>query len=143
MKFAYIDKTEFEADVIADILGSEDITFKTYVNRKCIPLFLGIAQLELFDIKFNTDYQKYLFVDKLIQDKLNNYKKLEKCFNLPVYDKFEIVEPSTTLGQALKELEDAQKEFTLAFKKKYKPKETLLYKLIKWINNGIFKQKNI
>lgn len=143
MKFAYIDKTEFEADVIADILGSEDITFKTKVNYKHLPMFLGIAQLELFDINFNTDYQKYLFVDKLIQNKLKNYEKLEKCFNLPSYDKFKIVEPQEILGQKIKELENVQKEFALAFKKKYKPKETLLYKLIKWINNGIFKQKNI
>ena len=95
MKFAYINKTEFEADIITDILGSENINFKTKVNYKHLPVFF--AQLELFDIKFNTDYQKYLFVDKLIQDKLNNYKKLEKCFNLPDYDKFEIVEPQTSL----------------------------------------------
>ena len=90
MNFAYIDKTEFEADIITDILGSENINFKTKATYKHFPMFIGIAQLELFDIKFNTDYQKYLFVDKLIQEKLNNYKKLEKCFSLPAYKKDDI-----------------------------------------------------
>ena len=136
MKFAYIDKSEFEADIIADILGSENIHFKTIQDEKYFPLIMGVCCLKKYNIKFNTDYQKYLFVDKLIQDKLNNYKKLEKCFNLPAYDKFEIVEPQTTLGQALKELEDAQRELALVFKKEFRPRESLLYKIIKRIKSA-------
>ncbi len=129
MDFVYIDKNEFEADTIANILNSENINFKTKVRSNYIPLIMGILELKYFDIKFNTDYQKYLFVDKLIQDKLNNYKKLEKCFSLPDYQKDDI---KNILDKKVLEIFEAMVKEEIN-KKISKPKETLLLKLIKWL----------
>lgn len=128
MNFAYIDKNEFEADVITNILSSENIYFKTIANEKYLPMFMGVCCLKNYDIKFNTGLEKYLFIDKLVQEKLNKYQKLEKCFNLPCYDKYRIIEPKTSLQKNKEKLS----WYIKIIMEQEKP-TSLLYKLAKWV----------
>lgn len=88
MSFNFIDKTEIEADIIANVLQSENIMFKT--KRRYIhayydgdnddfelqnPIIIPIYTITAF-----TTIEHFEFVKKITEDRMQNIKRLNKCF---------------------------------------------------------------
>lgn len=78
MQPTFINKTSFETDVITKFLDEENISYTTKVVGK-----FGI--LDLYDISVYTDYEHYLFIKKLSDEKLEPYLKAMRSYILPCY----------------------------------------------------------
>ncbi len=82
MKFCLYPKTEFELDIMLDILSSENIIYQIKTDRE----FMPFVYFEEKCITFDCDYNKFSFVryllDKDLKAEENRLKlayRLEKC----------------------------------------------------------------
>lgn len=89
MNFNFIDKTELEADIIAEVLQSENIAFKTkkrYAHayydtpndNGCE--FASSITIPIYTITAFTTIEHFEFVKKITEERLKNIKLLNKCF---------------------------------------------------------------
>ena len=84
MNFIFSDKSEYEADIITNILASENILFKTRINN--VPVYIDCEDEEpydfvpLYDIICFTDLVHFDFVSKIANEKIQKIKTLNKIF---------------------------------------------------------------
>lgn len=89
MNFNFIDKTELEADIIAEVLQSENIAFKTkkrYAHAYYdIPNgndceFASSITIPIYTITAFTTVEHFEFVKKITEERLKNIRLLNRCF---------------------------------------------------------------
>ena len=130
----FLNKTEFETDTIIDFLKQENINYRTRLVKSGI--------IDIYNIEVDTDFNHYMFIKKIADDKLKPYFTAMKSFCLPSYERDDEIceEMPITLkidGVTVKPFDDT--EIMQEFKIKMPPKieikeykrESLLYKIIK------------
>lgn len=111
MKFYFLDKNAFEADVICSVLESENIRYK-FVDHKVssyttsfVPIAFIVSE-PTFSIVIDTSLEHWDFLKFLIKKKFKQIKKqqkqinkLERCLNLEQKSiKNEKIKPSKLRG---------------------------------------------
>lgn len=88
MKFVFYDKSDYEKELLTDLLHSERIRYvvkREYIelpidcddeDEECFELF------PTFHIEIDTTLEKFEFMKVLFQKKLEQQQLLEKCFKL-------------------------------------------------------------
>ena len=83
MKYILYDKTDFEMDIITDILEEEHISYKTKRHAKeYMDCPLGRAYIILFNIEVDTSYENFEFIKYLADKQIKQRKHIEKCYDL-------------------------------------------------------------
>lgn len=121
-------KHPIEIDIIVDILKSERIPYKLRAIRQesyfCPSKTLG------YDIEIYSDLEHFDYAKILIQKRISDIGKLEIAFDKPSVDRagnpiLTINKDATIHFQTIGQLEI----------KEYKPKKSLLKRIIDWIKN--------
>lgn len=113
-------KSLTETDIIIDVLKSENIPYKLRpIKMDVTPWSEG--KTIGYDIEVFTDLEHFDFANKLIEEKTNQIIYLEKLLNKPV----ESIEDEQIHVVTLGHIEVRE----------YKPKKSLLKRLIDWIMN--------
>lgn len=82
--FIFSNNTENEADIIANFLSQENISFKTKERKE--PIYSDCEEYEpydyisIYDICCFTDLEHFDFVKTITSKKIENYRKLNKLF---------------------------------------------------------------
>ena len=92
MKFVFYNQTEFSSSKILDILDSENVRYKLESN-KVNPFY----NIYIYNITIDVTYEKFLFLQMLVNKALTPYVTAMKSYDLPSYTpKHEIVKPKET-----------------------------------------------
>lgn len=89
--FVIYDKTEYEMDIITDILEEENISYKTKRHAKeymdCPPF--GKAFFIFYDIQLidNISYENLEFIKWLADKRIKERNHIESCYDLLENDK--------------------------------------------------------
>ena len=84
MKFVFSDNNEHEANIIANFLNQENISFKTSVRK--VPIFIDYEDdepydfVEIFDITCNTDLEHFDFVKNITNKKIKAIRDLNRIY---------------------------------------------------------------
>lgn len=108
MKHTYIiyDKTEYEMDIITDILEEENIKYNTKRHAKeYMDCPIGKAFIVVYDIAIDTTYEHLEFIKFLADKRIKERNHIEKC-----YDLFEEDEEEPSLNSWAKSIIDAIKQ---------------------------------
>lgn len=92
MKYIIYDKTEYEMDIITDILEEENIGYKTKRHAKeYMDCPFGKAFIILYDIEVeNISYEKLEFIKFLADKRIKERNYIEKCYDLLEPEKTQI-----------------------------------------------------
>lgn len=84
MKLYLYDKTEYEMDIITDILEEENISYKTKRHAKeYIDCPFGKTFIILFDIEVDVEsYENLEFIKYLANKRITNRQHIENCYDL-------------------------------------------------------------
>lgn len=89
MNFNFVDKTEMEADIIAEVLKSENILFKTIKRNVvahcvcedgCEDEYMPPVTIPIYTISVYTTIEHFEFVKKITENRIKNIKMLDRCF---------------------------------------------------------------
>lgn len=82
--FVFPNNTESEADIIANFLAQENISFKTKERKE--PIYCDCEDdepcdyLSIYDIVCFTDLEHFDFVKNITSKKIENFRNLNKIF---------------------------------------------------------------
>ena len=81
--FVLYDKTEYEMDIITDILEEENISYKTKRHvKEFMDCPIGKAFIMVYDICVNTTYEHLEFVKFLVDKRIKERNHIKNCYNL-------------------------------------------------------------
>lgn len=80
MNFIFSDKRKYEANIITNILKSENILFKIRINNTPVYNEKDYNFEPLYDIICFTDLVHFNFVSKVANEKIQKIKTLNKIF---------------------------------------------------------------
>lgn len=81
--FVIYDKTEYEMDIITDILDEENIKYNTKRHAKeYMDCPIGTAFIMVYDICVNTTYEHLEFVKFLADKRIKERNHIKNCYNL-------------------------------------------------------------
>lgn len=106
MKYILYDKTEYEMDIITDILEEENIKYNTKRHAKeYMDCPIGKAFIVVYDIAIDTTYEHLEFIKFLADKRIKERNHIEKC-----YDLFEEDEEEPSLNSWAKSIIDTIKQ---------------------------------
>ena len=104
--FVLYDKTEYEMDIITDILEEENISYKTKRHvKEFMDCPIGKAFIMVYDICVNTNYEHLEFVKFLADKRIKERNHIKNCYNL-----LDIEEDETNINSWAKSIIDAIKQ---------------------------------
>ena len=83
MEYIIYDKSEYEMDIITDILEEENIKYRTKRHAKeYASCPVGKAYIMVYDICVNTSYENLNFIKYLADKRIKQKIHLENCYDL-------------------------------------------------------------
>lgn len=104
MIFVFIDKDNIETEILLDILKSENVGYS--IKKHCY----GFSE-NYCDIKINTTYEKYEFINYIFNKKIKPYQIAENSYDMEDYiennakDNLSENESFITTGEATADIE--------------------------------------
>ena len=137
MKLTFPNKTEFETDIILDILNKRGIKYK--YKRLC-STFAG----DIYDINVEMNYEDFINVNEIVKEKIKPYIIATKSFALPSFTPIHEIMPQKkeveinitrdtpifVLDEIHQQLNNLDVEIHFL---EDKSKKSMLLKLIDWI----------
>ena len=134
--FLFEKRHPIETDIITDILKSERIPYKLKAIRQ--ENYFSPSKILGYDIEIYSDLEHFDFAKKLIIERIEGINKAESIFDMP-----SVQHPKEKTIEEFKNIEVVGKEgaaFCISGElsvSEYKPKKSLLKRIIEWINDHV------